>query len=309
MNRMRTPLLVQLVAPAGQDRLVEAHEVADLVDRAAPVLGGEGVDGQPPDAELEGSLDGVEQRLLAGGVALGALQAPLLGPAAVAVHHQPTWTGMRSRSNPSVVLTSAKLLPETVDRPGSARPAQPTGTVAAVGAGGEQEPGVDASLERRRGRAPRRRRVPARSDHDGGGRRRGHRARPAPRGAGRDRHGQEPRLPRARAAVRAPGGRGHRDQGTAGPAGRQGPPLRHRAPRPRRRRGRAEGPLELRLPAAPAGGRGRRRPGRLELDDDSPTWARSCEVSSPARHLGRDVAHRRPGRADVGRRTRGRGRR
>ncbi len=35
---------------------------------------------------VEGALDGVEQRLLAGGVALGAGQAPPLGPPPVAVH-------------------------------------------------------------------------------------------------------------------------------------------------------------------------------------------------------------------------------
>ncbi len=40
------------------------------------------------DAEVEGALDRVHQRLLAGGVAVGALEAPALGPAAVAVHHR-----------------------------------------------------------------------------------------------------------------------------------------------------------------------------------------------------------------------------
>ena len=78
--------LVQLVPPAHEDPLVEPHEVADLVGRPLPVLGGEGVDGEPLDAELERALDGVEQGLLARGVALGAGQAPLLGPPPVAVH-------------------------------------------------------------------------------------------------------------------------------------------------------------------------------------------------------------------------------
>ena len=78
---------MQLVPPAHEHALVEAHEVPDLVDGPLPVLGGEGVHGQPLDAQLERAFDGVEQRLLAGGVALGARQAPLLGPPAVAVHH------------------------------------------------------------------------------------------------------------------------------------------------------------------------------------------------------------------------------
>ena len=46
--------------------------------------------------ELEGALDDVEQGLLAGGVALGALEAPLLGPPAVAVHHAATCWGSGS---------------------------------------------------------------------------------------------------------------------------------------------------------------------------------------------------------------------
>ena len=80
-------LLVELVAPAHEERLVEVHQVAHLVGRAAPVLGGEGVEGDPLDADLEGAVDHVEQRGLAGGVALGAGQAPGAGPATVAVHH------------------------------------------------------------------------------------------------------------------------------------------------------------------------------------------------------------------------------
>ena len=87
MKRTRTPALVEVVAPAQQQRLVEAHEEAHLVDRPAPVLGGERVDRHPAQAELERALDGVEQRLLARGVTVGALQAPPLRPATVAVHH------------------------------------------------------------------------------------------------------------------------------------------------------------------------------------------------------------------------------
>jgi hypothetical protein len=42
---------------------------------------------EPPKPELQRALDGVEQRLLAGGVAIGPLQPALLRPAPVAVHH------------------------------------------------------------------------------------------------------------------------------------------------------------------------------------------------------------------------------
>ena len=93
--------LVELVAAPHEDRLVEAHEEADLVDRPPPVLGGEGVDREPLDAELERALDRVEQRLLAGRVALGALEAPLLRPPAVAVHHAGDVGGDASGSIPS----------------------------------------------------------------------------------------------------------------------------------------------------------------------------------------------------------------
>ena len=89
--------IVELVAPAHEDRLVELHEEAHLVGRAPPVLGGEGVDREPLDAEVERPLDGVEQRLLARRVPFGAGQAPLLGPAPVAVHHAPDMDGDASR--------------------------------------------------------------------------------------------------------------------------------------------------------------------------------------------------------------------
>ena len=86
MNRTRTPLLVQLVAARHQQALVEVHEEAHFVERPAPVLGGEREDRHPREADLERALDGVEERLLPRGVALGALQAPLLRPPPVAVH-------------------------------------------------------------------------------------------------------------------------------------------------------------------------------------------------------------------------------
>ena len=79
-------LLVELVAPAHEERLVEVHEVAHLVGRPAPVLGGEGVERDPLDADLEGAVDHIEEGGLPGGVALGPGQPPRLGPTAVAVH-------------------------------------------------------------------------------------------------------------------------------------------------------------------------------------------------------------------------------
>ena len=78
---------VELVAAPPQQPAVEVHQVQDLAGRARPVLGGERVDGQPLDADLDGALDRVPERLLAGAVALGARQAALLRPPAVAVHH------------------------------------------------------------------------------------------------------------------------------------------------------------------------------------------------------------------------------
>ena len=86
-NVMRTPRSLQLVAAPSEDRLVEPHEVAHLVDRPAPVLGRERVDGEPLHAELERAVDGVEERFLASSMALGAGQASLLCPPPVAVHH------------------------------------------------------------------------------------------------------------------------------------------------------------------------------------------------------------------------------
>ncbi len=79
--------VVQLVAPAHQDLPVEPHEVAHLIDRAAPVLGREGVDGQPLQAEIQRALDRVEQRLFASRVAVGPLEPSLGRPPPVAVHH------------------------------------------------------------------------------------------------------------------------------------------------------------------------------------------------------------------------------
>ena len=81
------PPLVQLVAAAQQDVLVELEQEADLVGGPSPVLGAECVNGEPLDAYVEGPVHHVEQRLLAGPVTLGAGQASGLGPAPVSVHH------------------------------------------------------------------------------------------------------------------------------------------------------------------------------------------------------------------------------
>ena len=80
-------LLVQVVTVPSEDALVEVHEITHLVRRPPPVLRGEGEHREPAHAELERSVDGVEHRLLAGGVTFGARQAALACPAAVAVHH------------------------------------------------------------------------------------------------------------------------------------------------------------------------------------------------------------------------------
>ena len=74
------PLLVQLVAVAGEDALVEVHEVAHLVRRPTPVLGREGVTREPAAGRVEPALDGVEEGLLARGVTLGPRQATLAAP-------------------------------------------------------------------------------------------------------------------------------------------------------------------------------------------------------------------------------------
>jgi hypothetical protein len=60
MMRFPQQFASRIAAPQEQP-LVELHEEADLVERPPPVLGGEGVDGHPPEPDLERSLDGVEQ--------------------------------------------------------------------------------------------------------------------------------------------------------------------------------------------------------------------------------------------------------
>src|SRR5207244_2846231 len=64
----------------------ERHEPVDLARRAAPVLGGEGVEREVADAEAPAGLHHRPHRLLADTVPLQARQAALLRPAPVAVH-------------------------------------------------------------------------------------------------------------------------------------------------------------------------------------------------------------------------------
>jgi len=78
--------LMHLVATVDEDLLVEPEQELNLVGRSSPVLGREGVHREPPDTQVVGALENVEQRLLTGGVALGTGQPPLLGPTAVTVH-------------------------------------------------------------------------------------------------------------------------------------------------------------------------------------------------------------------------------
>ena len=133
--------LVELVTPAHQDLPVEPHEVAHLVDRSTPVLGREGVDGQPAQAEIQRALDRVEERLLARRVAVGPLEPPLGRPPPVAVHHAGDVAGdapqvepLRHRGRarlriPDVVgaVTHGRTLPPAARRSGSRSSAHPPG--------------------------------------------------------------------------------------------------------------------------------------------------------------------------------------
>ena len=78
---------MQFVASVFEDRLVEAHQVSNFVDRPAPVLRAERKHGEPLDTQFERAVHRVEERLFARGMAIGPPQASCLGPAPVAVHH------------------------------------------------------------------------------------------------------------------------------------------------------------------------------------------------------------------------------
>src|SRR5690606_13279041 len=66
---------------------VEPHQETHLVRAAFPVLGGERVHRQPLDAQFHRAAGHVDHHGLAALVLFDAGQSPLIGPAAVAVHH------------------------------------------------------------------------------------------------------------------------------------------------------------------------------------------------------------------------------
>ena len=194
--------------------LVEVHEEAHLVERAAPVLGRERVHRQPRQADVERAVDGVEQGFLARGVPVGALEPALLGPAPVAVHdhrdvrrdvrrgrgRSPSGTYPRrpvaSGSVPWTVIVNpaagrgrTRRCSPTSSRPRSARRRR-AARLARTGR-------ADQARARRGRRGPRPRRVRRRrARHRGRGRRRRHRA-PA-----RDRADRRGQRLRARARLR-----------------------------------------------------------------------------------------------------------
>jgi DNA repair protein RecO (recombination protein O) len=115
---------IELVSPPSDHVAVEAHQPANLIRRAVPVLGGKGVRGEVPDSDLDGPLDHVEERSLTAGMALGPWQIPRLRPAAIAIHHdrdmgwQP-FSGYLRRSSAACVGWRRSKLPDTrVVRPG-----------------------------------------------------------------------------------------------------------------------------------------------------------------------------------------------
>lgn len=78
--------IVELVAATVDHVAIEAHQPAHLVGGALPVLGGERIGRQVRDTQLDRAVDDIQQRRLAAGMTLGALESTLLGPAAIAVH-------------------------------------------------------------------------------------------------------------------------------------------------------------------------------------------------------------------------------
>ena len=118
MKRMRTPRSFMSSRWRLRIALVEAHEVADLVAGARPVLGRERVDRHPVETEVETALDGVEQRFLAGGVALGALEAAALRPTGRCRPSPAPRAWGRGRVDAGHV--HRRTLPPATARPGSA---------------------------------------------------------------------------------------------------------------------------------------------------------------------------------------------
>jgi hypothetical protein len=82
------PLAVELVELLVEHLVQDEQQAVHLFARAAPVLGGEGVDGQVGDAELDAGGYDAAQVFDAGMVAGHARQAAGDGPAAIAVHDE-----------------------------------------------------------------------------------------------------------------------------------------------------------------------------------------------------------------------------
>ena len=266
-------------------------------------------------------LDGVEQRLLARGVAVGALQAPLLGPATVAVHDAADVGGDAPEVHALQQGHGGEATAGTRRRPGlppgprrasgrrhrlpwrrenrrrsAARYRRPDGRGGGCARSGRRRP-------------PRWRRGPHGPARDGRGRRRAIEQRPPPGRAGRHRHGQDasptscrPSLAGQRVVV-ATATKALQDQ----LAGKDLPFVAEHLGVPFDVGG-AQGPLQLPLPAAPATRRRRRRrPGRARARRPR---ALACAASSTAWPTwAADVADGRPGRARRGRSARVPGRR
>ena len=114
---------MEVVAPAGQQVVGDdVEQETDLVGGPVPVLGGEGVDGEPGDPELEGALGGVEEGLLPRPVTLGPRQAALLSPPAVAVHDTGHVDGHPMRVEPFEVHPATVSLAARAPEPGTRRP-------------------------------------------------------------------------------------------------------------------------------------------------------------------------------------------
>ena len=92
-------LLVEFIASAHQQRLVETHEIAHFVDRSTPVLRGECVDGEPLGTQIKGPIHRVHQRFLTSGMSLGALEATPLCPTTVPIHDRGDMHGDSGRIN------------------------------------------------------------------------------------------------------------------------------------------------------------------------------------------------------------------
>ena len=115
---------VELVSPPSDHVAIEAHQPANLIRRAVPVLGGKGVRGEVLDSDLNGPLDHVEERSFTAGVALGTWQVPRLRPAAIAIHHdrdmgwQPVSRYLRRTDAAGMGWRRPKLSDTGVVRPG-----------------------------------------------------------------------------------------------------------------------------------------------------------------------------------------------